>query len=236
VVTPQQRAEQVSLRSAEVGYMLSASKNSTWVTLNLAVDDMKAQLGSSTFDQIFGSQRTPSLSSRLGPESISALVNQTMLILSDPVQSAVGLAKVFPAAMNEIALPTQLAVARTIKVVSAAVEEATAAARSGQPVGVVQAIEHGISGVTSVARQALFDPATSITAGVLNARDDIAFGLTYAQRAKASQLPATTTTPAAQADSRAGVRNRSAVRPPSSGHSTARGQQAHSARQRAQHD
>ncbi|MCV7346908.1 DUF1214 domain-containing protein [Mycolicibacterium rhodesiae] len=238
MVTPQQRAQQVSLRSAEVGYMLSASKNSTWVTLNLAVDDLKAQLGSSTFDQIFGSQRTPSLLSRLGPESIPALVSQTMMILSDPVQSAIGLAKVLPAAMNEIALPTQLAVARTIKVVSAAVDEATSAARSGQPFGVVQAIEHGISGVTSVARQALFDPATSITAGVLNARDDIAFGLTYAQRTKAAQPRVTSTTPTATRISSASTPRKATatMRPSRSAPAAARGEQAHSARHRVQHN
>jgi hypothetical protein len=243
VVTPQERAEQISLRSAEVGYMLSASKNSTWVTLNLAVEDLKAQLGTSTFNQIFGSQDAPSLLSRLGPQSASALVSQAMMILGDPMQSVAGLVKVLPAALNEVALPTQLAVARAMRVVSAALDEAGAAVGSGQPLGVVQAVEHAVVGLTSVAAQTVFDPATSITAGLLNARDDIMFGLTYAQRAAASRPRVTPTTPAATSDSMATTPDkttaamrrphgvRSAPRPHSA-HSAPGQKQAHSGRHR----
>ncbi len=193
VVTPEQRSDQISLRSAEVGYMLSASKDSSWITLNLAVDDLKSQIGTSTFNQVFGSQDVSSLVSRLGPVSISAVLNQAMMILRDPVQSLAGLIKVLPAAIDEIALPTTLALARAIKVVSAAVDEATTAARSGEALGVVKAIEHGVEGLASVAVQTVSDPTTSITAGLLNARDDITFGLTYAQRAAATKQPTTPT-------------------------------------------
>ncbi|WP_099246322.1 DUF1214 domain-containing protein [Mycobacterium sp. shizuoka-1] len=195
VVTAAERAEQLALRSAEVGYMLSASKNSTWVTLNLAIDDLKSQMGTSSFNQVFGTQQVPSLVSRLGPVNIAAVLDQAMLILRDPLQSAAGLVKVLPATINEVALPTVLAVSRAVKVIGRAVDEATSAARSGEPLGVVKAVEHGISGLATVAVQAVSDPATSITAGLLNARDDISFGLTYAQRAAGTKPHANPSAP-----------------------------------------
>lgn len=193
VVTAAQRAEQISLRSAEVGYMLSASKNSTWVTLNLAIDDLKSQMGTSSFNQVFGAQQVPSLVSRLGPVSIPAVLDQATVILRDPVQSLAGLAKVLPAAINEVALPTVLAVSRAVKVIGQAVDETTSAVLSGQPLGVARAVERGVTGLASVVVQTVSDPASSITAGLLNARDDIAFGLTYAQRVAATQPQATPT-------------------------------------------
>jgi hypothetical protein len=48
---------------------------------------------------------------------------------------------------------------------------------SSDPSGVLAALESGVQGLQTVFNDAITDPATSITAGILNARDDLATAL-----------------------------------------------------------
>ncbi|MUL68336.1 hypothetical protein BOO86_27965 [Mycobacterium sp. CBMA 234] len=180
VVTPQLRVQQLQYRAQSVQNQLSQTKDASWVTLNLAMDDVKAQLGQAQFDALFGTSQVPSLQSRLGVPAVQQSLVAAMAILQNPAGSIASLMRVLPQAVNEVNLPAVLAVARAVRVVQDVIQGITTALQTGQPLHILNAVTAGIGNLGTVAAQTVFDPQTSITAGLLNARDVFTFALTPA--------------------------------------------------------
>jgi len=188
-VTPAEYATIDQERLFGYDYELDQSKDMGWVTQNLELDQIKAAMGTAEFNQVFGSQvDVPSVLDRLvNPADIPNLITAGQDILTDPSASLSAIMDNLPLAANDIELPTVLAavgleqdVAQTIQVVSNDIS-------SDQPSQVLTDLGTGVQGLEMWFNETFTDPSTSITAGILNARDDLAVAIATAN---GSQLDA----------------------------------------------
>lgn len=178
-VTPEQFAAQLELRSFSVQNLLSASKDHSWITTNLQIDDIKEAIGTDKFDQLFGTQDTVvPLAQRFTDilDPATAAYN----LFSNPVGSLDAVLHALPQTLNDVEYPIVLAAARAARAMGDAVEAVNNGISTGHWQDVFTALAQSVNGpegLASVLAQAIFDPDTSITAGLLNARDDIQFAL-----------------------------------------------------------
>lgn len=168
-VTPQEFAEQLDLRSFSLQNALSATKDHSWITGNLQIDDIKDAIGSAKFNEIFGVQDTiVSLSERFTHHL--SLLDAAENIFNNPFGSLAAVLNALPQTINDLQYPIVLAAARTADAIADAMQANGADSSATQALEIFEALG-------SVFAQAIFDPDTSITAGLLNARDDILFAL-----------------------------------------------------------
>ncbi|MGV0698710.1 hypothetical protein [Mycolicibacter sinensis] len=178
-VTPEEFAEQLALRAASFQHLLSASKDTSWITQHLVMDDIKAAIGVGTFDDLFGTQdATASLAERVldgfnGLDPMTAVEN----ILTNPIGSLDAVFNALPYTVNEIGLAGVLAMARAAKVVGEVAVTIGADISSGRLTQVFPDLAYGTQALAAVLQQTIFDPTSSLTAGLLNARDDLTFAL-----------------------------------------------------------
>jgi len=182
-ITEAERAQQLKLRAASFQNVLSASKNTGWVILNLQTDDIKAAIGDAAYAEIFGTPVGLSLAQRLDPANSPDLLAAAQAILNNPIGSFNSIVDELPQIGNEVALPTVLAVARFAKVVSSLAVDLNADVASGQLVHIPETMLAAGQDLSSVMVKTVSDRDTSITAGLLNARDDVAFALSTADGA-----------------------------------------------------
>lgn len=154
VVTAAERATELQDRLLSYDYDLHALKDSSWVTNNLELDQVKSALGTAQFNEVFGGQQdVPSVWDRMTDSALMpdvATVDNDLL--ANPSDSLSAIVQNVPLAIKDIEMPTVLAALR--------LDEAIA---TGQ----------GLQGLETVFNEILTDPATSITAGFLDARDDL---------------------------------------------------------------
>jgi hypothetical protein len=146
------------------------------VTANLENDQIKAAIGTSAYNKIFGSQtNVPSVLSRaLNPALTPDYLSLAGTILADPSRSLSAIVRNLPLAAQDIMAPTVLAALRLGMLVGNTTAAVLHNLSAGQLVGALQAVGAGIQGLGTFINQTIADPATSITAGFLNARDDLA--------------------------------------------------------------
>src|SRR5690625_3671041 len=132
-VSPEEFAEQLALRAASFQHLLSATKDAGWVTQHLQMDDIKAAIGISTFDELFGTQdATTSLADRMldgfnGLDPMTAAEH----LFTNPVGSLDAVINALPYAANEVAYAGVLAVARAARVVGEVTQTIGAEISSG---------------------------------------------------------------------------------------------------------
>jgi hypothetical protein len=139
--------------------------------------------------------------SRLGPTAYSDTMTALMKLLHSPAGSMSAVAAVMPQIVNQVSLPSVLAIDRVVKVAQSLVGGLITDARMGRPLHMADTLAAGIGDIVSVAQQTFLDPNTSITAGVLNARDVITFAISNAQPSLAAATTPMSTPSAPKAQS-----------------------------------
>lgn len=194
-VTPAEYAADAQLRLFEWDYTHDQNENIAWLGANLEYDQIKAAVGPQMFAEIFGGQSTqyglpqdvPSVFDRmLNPALIPNPLTLVKDTVANPVGSLIALKDNLSIAVNDVTMPTLLSLLRSEVVVEQTVHAMHSAISSGQWSQVLTDLVTGLGGFGTVVDETLTDPATSITAGLLNARDDLAVSIMNAGSYSAS--------------------------------------------------
>lgn len=180
-VTPAQRAANHKQLLLEYNYKYSQYAHPTgWVTANLEVDQVKDAIGAQEFAQLFGGQsNVPSVLDRaiLDPSLTPNLLPLVATFLANPLRSLGAIVNNLPLMVQNIVTPMVLATLRWNLLVgeTSALELSNLA--SGDLSGMIGEYWAGFQDTVALVEQTLFDPATSVTAGFLNARDALAVAI-----------------------------------------------------------
>lgn len=158
-VTAAERAAELQTRILEFNYLMDQYKNNAgWLTQHLEFDQVRNAVGSDQFDALFGVQPdVPSVLDRMiDPTLMPDLNTVFQAVLADPAGSLSAVVQNLPLLTGDIMWPMILAALR----VDLLLADAPAA-----------------STFETILSQTFIDPASSITAGFLNARDDLAVSL-----------------------------------------------------------
>ncbi|SRX92230.1 hypothetical protein MSP7336_00455 [Mycobacterium shimoidei] len=162
LITPAERAADLQERLFEWDYAHHQNNGLAWLAGNLEYNQIKAAMGAEQFNEIFGGQTTvfgvpqdvPSVVDRLtSPELIPNIVTIVNAMLADPENTLTAIINNVPLAIKDIELPVIFSV-----------------------LSLQEAVQGGLGAPSfaTVFENMLTDPVTSITAGILNARDDLA--------------------------------------------------------------
>nr|WP_293056024.1 hypothetical protein [Mycobacterium sp.] len=153
-VSPAEYAAEMSQRVLSYDYALDASRahaQPDWVIQELLLHTLQALMGTGNFDAVFGSEPVTSLALRLTPALTPDWDTVAHDIVTNPVASLSAVVDNSPLAWSDISLPVELAMAETV----------------------VAPLLPGFQ-LSSLLDEVLVDPNTSVTAGLLNAGDDLA--------------------------------------------------------------
>jgi hypothetical protein len=166
-VSPAEYAADMSERVLSYDYALDTSRESAqpdWVIQEALLNELQAAMGTDNFDAVFGSEPSTPLWLRLTPALSPNWDTVGHDLLTNPVGSLEAVINNLSLAASDITSPIELAVAQTVLDVL-------------DPQQLASTLE-----------DALFDPNTSITAGLLNAADDLATAVLTANDDFPSQL------------------------------------------------
>ncbi|HEU4360847.1 MAG TPA: hypothetical protein VFR27_04980 [Mycobacterium sp.] len=175
IVTPAERVADLQQRLFEYDYVHDQNHGISWVGANLEYDQVRTALGTEQFNAIFGGQSdVPALADRLTPALSPNLVTIADHILTNPDGSLTAMINNLPLAIKDIELPTVLLVERLHVLIDQTVQAVHSGISAGDLSQALTALGGGVGGLATVFHETWTDPATSITAGILNARDDLA--------------------------------------------------------------
>jgi hypothetical protein len=182
-VTPAEYAATLKQRMFEYNYVRNQNVATGWVTANLELDQIKAAIGAEQFAEIFGSQsQVPSVLDRtFKPAQIPDIATVLTNLFTAPSRSLAAIVENLPLLTQDIVTPMVLATLRLNLLVgktTAAVLQNLAARNIA---GAIAALGAGVQGLGTLIQQTLVDPGTSVTAGFLNARDDLAVAISNAK-------------------------------------------------------
>ncbi|HET9875128.1 MAG TPA: hypothetical protein VFQ37_05110, partial [Mycobacterium sp.] len=187
LVTPAEHAADLQERLFEYGYAHDQAHGIPWVGANLMYDQVKAAMGADQFNAIFGGQQdVPSVLDRLTPALSPNLMTVAHDILTNPAGSLSAIVNNVPLAIKDIELPIILLAERLQLLVEETVQAVQGDISSGHWLQVLADLGTGVKGLGGVFNETWTDPATSITAGILNARDDLAVAVMNAPSGFAS--------------------------------------------------
>lgn len=186
-VTPAEYAADMSARVLSADYALDSSRTSGWVTQELALNDLQAAMGTSQFDNVFGTEPSTPMWLRLTPALSPNEATLVKDILADPSGSLTAIQDNLPLAEKDIELPITLAQTLLQQDFTQTAQAVQGDLSSGDLTQALTALEAGDQQLGSILNGALFDPNTSITAGILNARDDLATAILTADGGFPSQ-------------------------------------------------
>lgn len=181
-VTAAEYAAETQERLFQWDYAQDQNAGISWVDMNLMYQQIEDAVGPTEFNQIFGNQNefngasgVPSVLDRMTDPSLMPNVDTLgQDILSDPNGSLIALIDNVPLAIKDVELPTILA-AEGVEVDALQTAQAVESdISSSDPSQVLTDLSTGLQGLETVFNDAVTDPTTSITAGILNARDDLA--------------------------------------------------------------
>lgn len=181
-VSADERAADLQLRLFENDYSLHQLQGPGWATAHLELDQIKNAIGVDEFNQIFGGQTdVPSVLNRL---TDAALVPNfgtlAQGVAADPDGSLSAIINNLPLAIRDVGMPMILAALRLDMLLAHTGQAVAADFSSGDLAHVLADLDAGYQGLATLFDQTFIDPATSITAGLLNARDDLAVSLMHA--------------------------------------------------------
>jgi hypothetical protein len=160
-------------------YALHTTNNIGWVANNLELDQVKLAMGDDQFSQVFGGQQdVPSILDRLTTPALNPNWDTVVHgLLTNPDGSLSAIVNNLPVVVKDIELPMVLALLRPEVIFAQTAENVQNAISSDQWSAVLPALSQGIQGLGSVFSDTWTDPATSITAGILNAYNDLAVSI-----------------------------------------------------------
>lgn len=181
-VTPAQYAASLKQRQLSYDYVRHQMQGSGWVTSTLEIDQIKAAIGTNQFNQIFGSQaHVPSVLDRItNPALTPDFLALARGVFANPAGSLAAVVKNLPLATQDIVMPVVLASLRFDLLVNTTITAVQSGLAAGRPGAAFAALAGGVQGLGTLINQTLTDPANSVTAGFLNARDDLSVALTNA--------------------------------------------------------
>ncbi|MGH3562852.1 MAG: hypothetical protein ACRDTN_13920 [Mycobacterium sp.] len=179
LVTAAERAADLQERLFEYDYAQDQTHSLTaWAGANLLYDQIKAAVGPNAFNEIFGGQQdVPSVLDRLTPALSPDPSTVVHDVLTNPGGSLSAVEDNLSLLGNDIELPIVLAAARLVVLVEQTAQAVQSDISSGDLSQALAALGTGVQGLGTVVNETLTDPATSITAGILNARDDLAVAI-----------------------------------------------------------
>ncbi|MHA7665711.1 hypothetical protein [Mycolicibacterium sp. HS_4_1] len=181
-VTPAQYAASLKQRQLSYDYVRHQMQGSGWVTSTLEIDQIKAAIGTDQFSQIFGSQaQVPSVLDRITNSGLTPdFLALARGVFANPAGSLAAVVNNLPLATQDIVMPVVLASLRFDLLVNKTIAAVQSSLAAGRPSAAFAALAGGVQGLGTLINQTLTDPATSVTAGFLNARDDLSVALTNA--------------------------------------------------------
>lgn len=181
-VTPAQYAASLKQRQLSYDYVRHQMQGSGWVTSTLEIDQIKAAIGTNQFNQIFGSQaQVPSVLDRITNSALTPdFLALARGVFANPAGSLAAVVNNLPLATQDIVMPMVLASLRFDLLVNKTIAAVQSSLAAGRPSAAFAALAGGVQGLGTLINQTLTDPATSVTAGFLNARDDLSVALTNA--------------------------------------------------------
>lgn len=182
VVTPEEQAALLQERLFNWDYTQDQDHNITWLGSNLLYNQIEAAMGQDAFHQIFGGQDdAPTVLDRMtDPSLIPNLDGVASDFLTNPAGSLGAFIGNLPLAIKDVELPTLLTMLSAKAVTDQTVQALQSNLGSGDWTQAWTELTNGLQGLGTVFNDAFSDPATSITAGLLNARDDLATGILHA--------------------------------------------------------
>lgn len=159
------------------------TSNSSWVAEQLWIYDLQQTMGTANYDAVFGDPDASSTPMwlRLTPALSPDWTTVAKDFLTDPSGSLTAIENNVTLAENDIALPTQLAETLLQQDFSQTFQAVEADLTSDNWAQALTDLETGGQQLGSILDDALFDPNTSITAGILDARDDLATAVVNAK-------------------------------------------------------
>jgi len=174
-VTPAEYATEFKDRLFDYDYAHDQDHGISWVGANLMYDQVKAAMGTEQFDEIFGSQHdVPSVLDRLTPALSPDLATLAHDLVTNPTGSLSAIVNNVPLAVKDIELPSILMGERVYVLAGQTAQAVHSGISSHDLSAALAALGSGVQGLATVFDETLTSPATSITAGLLNARDDLA--------------------------------------------------------------
>jgi Protein of unknown function (DUF1214) len=175
-VTPAEYATILQDRLLDYNYEQDATSNMVgWVTQNLEIEELQTAMGTTQYDEVFGGpQVVPSILDRLTDPSLSPdplTVGQDLL--ANPGGSLTALVDNLPLAAQDIDMPVVLAIVSTDEVIGQTAQAVTSDISSGDWSQALTDLDTGVQDLGTAFTDASTDPTTSISAGVLNAFDDL---------------------------------------------------------------
>lgn len=176
-VSPEEYAAAMTARVLSYDHAMDSvrtSSGSTWVTEQLWLRDIQTAMGADQFSTVFGDQPSMPMWLRLTPALSPDMLAVAKDFFTNPSASFAAIQDSLTLANNDISLPIQLAqtlLQQNFEQTFGAVQTDLA---SGQWTQALTDLTLGGQQLGSILSDALFDANTSITAGILNARDDLA--------------------------------------------------------------
>jgi|GEM_PF-1734855 len=164
-VTTAEYASMMQERLFEWDYTHDQNGDSAWLAANLINEQVESVMGSTAYRQLLGGQgftlgvpqEVPTVLQRMfDPALIPNVGTLAHDILTDPTGSLIALVDNVPLAIKDVELPSLLSLLSLEGVVK---------------------LHSGLSGLETLLYDTYLNPATSITAGFLNARDDLAVAI-----------------------------------------------------------
>lgn len=168
-VSPEQYAADMAQRVLSYDYALDTARMTAqpdWVTQQLLWHALPALMGQDNFEAVFGNEPATPMWLRMTPAFEPDWNAVSHSVLSDPITSLTAVVNNLPLLYSDVTLPINLALAQLAASV----------------------VIPGYPSLGDILREALFDPNTSITAGLLNARDDLATAIMAATDGFPTQL------------------------------------------------
>lgn len=175
--SPQEFAATMNERVLSYDYTLDSSRtfdSGQWVTDQLWINDLQAAMGTQQYDEVFGAQPSTPMWLRLTPALSPDWSTVVKDVLTNPTASLTAIQNNLSLAEQDISMPVQLAQTLIQQDFTQTAQTVQDDLSSGQFTQALTALATGGQQLSSILNEALFDPNTSITAGILNARDDLA--------------------------------------------------------------
>lgn len=179
-VSPAEYAAEIQQRLLQYDYTMHGSQDPIgWVTTNLEYDQVRDAVGAQQFNTIFGSQQdVPSVLDRITDSSLSpSWASVFTAFLHNPGLATSALIDNWALLAKDVELPAVLNTLRMEMVTGDTIQAMRGDFSSGDYSQAWTDFTGGIRDLGGVVNQMWTDPATSITAGLLNARDDLAVSI-----------------------------------------------------------
>lgn len=182
VISPEEQAALLHERLLNWNYTQDQDHNINWLGANLLQNQIEAAMGHDAFTQIFGGQTdVPTVLDRMTDSALMPDLNAVAsAFLTNPAGSMAAFIGNLPLAFKDIELPMMLSMLSMKAVVDQTAQAVQGDFSTGDLAHVWTDLTGGMQGMGTLFDDAFTDPTTSLIAGMLNARDDMATGILHA--------------------------------------------------------